>query len=315
MANLVAVPEKSKAMMAQLEKLRPHLARVLPPDVRPDKAVMVAYTSIQRNPSLLECSVQSIMASVMSAGQLGLVVDPVLGQAYLVPFKGQCTLIVGYKGLAALAWRTKMVRDITRDIVREHDEFDAVRGDNPSITHKIVQPLSKRGALTHAYCIISTTTGGKVREVMDAEEIEAIHKRSPSFNARMSPWVTDYDQMALKTVMRRACKMMPMSGERESNMLARAIGYDEQADIGMDPPVDVEVQDAVDRAVSAEPLPESERKERVDKLCRLLASVKTPAEERAAFEAMVQEHDDVRYDGRVADAKQEATARVHGGGS
>jgi recombination protein RecT len=72
-------------------------------------SVMVA---VKDSKYLLACSPQSIYTSALRAATLRLSVDPALGQAYLVPFKGQATLIVGYKGLYDMAVRTGKYRYI-----------------------------------------------------------------------------------------------------------------------------------------------------------------------------------------------------------
>src|SRR4026208_373417 len=56
--------------------------------------------------SLQKCTPVSVYTSALRAATLRLSVDPGVGQAYLVPFKGRATLIVGYKGLHDMAVRT-----------------------------------------------------------------------------------------------------------------------------------------------------------------------------------------------------------------
>src|SRR5690349_19310155 len=62
--------------------------------------------------SLQKCSPASIYTNALRAATLRLSVDPGVGQAYLVPFKGHATLIVGYKGLHDMAVRTNRYRYI-----------------------------------------------------------------------------------------------------------------------------------------------------------------------------------------------------------
>lgn len=69
-------------------------------------------TVVKDSKSLQGCSVSSIYTSALRAATLRLSVDPGIGQAYLVPFKGQATLIVGYKGLYDMAVRTGKYRYI-----------------------------------------------------------------------------------------------------------------------------------------------------------------------------------------------------------
>jgi recombination protein RecT len=51
--------------------------------------------------------------------------------------------------------------------------------------------------------------GEKSREFMDVDQINAIRQRSRS--GKSGPWVSDFDEMAKKTVVRRHSKRLPMS--------------------------------------------------------------------------------------------------------
>jgi recombination protein RecT len=72
-------------------------------------SVLLAAAS---NDTLMECTPLSIYTAALRAAALHLSVDPAVGQAYLVPFKGKATLVVGYKGLHDLAVRTNRYRYI-----------------------------------------------------------------------------------------------------------------------------------------------------------------------------------------------------------
>ncbi len=65
--------------------------------------------------------------------------------------------------------------------------------------------------------------GGTQFEVMSRAEVDAIRARSKA--GRSGPWVTDYQAMAQKTVIRRLFKYLPVSIEMQ-----QAIGIDEKAD-------------------------------------------------------------------------------------
>ena len=69
------------------------------------KLIQTIITSCQMDEKLLQCSQQSIMNSAITAACLGLPVDGVTGQAYLLPFAKKAQLVIGYKGYNTLAWR------------------------------------------------------------------------------------------------------------------------------------------------------------------------------------------------------------------
>jgi hypothetical protein len=60
---------------------------------------------------------------------------------------------------------------------------------------------------------------------MSIDEVDAIRMRSKASSS--GPWVTDYEEMAKKTVMRRLLKRAPMSIE-----LASAVAFDNNAAVG-----------------------------------------------------------------------------------
>jgi len=65
-------------------------------------------------------------------------------------------------------------------------------------------PPRPEGQLRFFYACIVVTGGEKHVEVMTLDEIDAIRKRAPAHES--GPWVTDYNEMAKKTVLKRAAK-------------------------------------------------------------------------------------------------------------
>lgn len=154
----------------------------------------------------------------MTSAQLGLEPGP-LGEAYLVPFGRKVTFIAGYRGLIKLAWQSGQVRTISAHVVREGDEFSFSYGLNPDLHHR--PALRDRGVAVAAYAAATLTNGGSAFEVMALDEVERVRGRSQSSKA--GPWVTDWDEMARKTPLRRLAKWLPLS----TTLLARAVQLDE----------------------------------------------------------------------------------------
>jgi recombination protein RecT len=77
--------------------------------------------------------------------------------------------------------------------------------------------------LKFVYAVAKLKDGGTQFEVMSRAEVDAIRARSKA--GRSGPWVTDYQAMAQKTVIRRLFKYLPVSIEMQ-----QAIGIDEKAD-------------------------------------------------------------------------------------
>jgi phage RecT family recombinase len=180
-------------------------------------------TSIQKTPKLMECTPQSLLACVMTCAQLGLEPDQFLGQAYLVPFGNVCTLIPGYRGYIALARRSGELQTLSAQVVYSNDEFSLQYGVEDTLIHK--PALNGRGEMIGAYCVFKYKDGGYSFDWMSKEDIDKIRKRSKAAND--GPWVTDYDEMAKKTVIKRHAKLAPLSVEFQ-----KAVALEERANLG-----------------------------------------------------------------------------------
>ena len=218
---------------AVLEKMRPQIQLALPKHVSADRMLRIILTTVQRTPKLLECTRESILGCIVSCAQLGLEPDGLLGHAYLIPFFNtkqnqlECQLIVGYKGLLKLARQSGEIASISARVVHERDKFEYEYGLAEKLRH-VPSAEPDPGALVFAYAIFRLKDGAVHFDVMSMREIEAIRARSKS--GKSGPWVTDFEEMAKKTVLRRASKMSPASIE---DRMARAINLDELADAGL----------------------------------------------------------------------------------
>ncbi len=182
------------------------IAKLLPKHVTPDRMARVAITALTRTPKLAQCSQESFFRCMLDLSQWGL--EPDGRRAHLIPFGNECTLIIDYKGLVELCYRSGVVANIHADIVCEQDEFVYDRGE--LVTHKI-DFQKPRGAMYAAYCLVRFKDGTEKCEVMTKEEVDGIRARSKA--GRSGPWVTDYHEMAKKTAFRRVSKWIPLSAE------------------------------------------------------------------------------------------------------
>ncbi|MEP6653625.1 MAG: recombination protein RecT [Myxococcales bacterium] len=222
-----------------LDKLKPQMQLALPKHVDINRMIRICMTTVQRNPDLLACTQESLLGCIFQCVQLGLEPDGLLGHAYLIPFNDNknnrkvCTLIVGYKGLLKLARQSNEITSISARVVYSKDLFEYEFGLEDKLTHKPTLEEDP-GEMTFAYAIFRYKGGGYHFDVMSRAEIEGIRKRSMA--GKSGPWVTDYDEMAKKTVLRRASKMAPASIED----LARAVAIDGRGEAGLAP--DLELQ-------------------------------------------------------------------------
>ena len=222
--NIATMP-KDRQFPAMLEQFKGEIARALPRHLNADRMARIALTCFRQNPKLAQCQPASVFAAVIQASQLGL--EPgLLGQCYLIPYKDECTLQLGYQGLVDLVRRTGRVKRIEAHVVRDGDKFAYRTGLNTVLEHEPALD-GDPGEMRLAYAVAEFSDGGFHVDVMTRQQIESIRDRSQNVqNARKwdksTPWDTDSEEMWRKTLLRRICKYLPRSPE-----LATAIALDE----------------------------------------------------------------------------------------
>jgi len=189
----------------QLTAMTPQFAAALPKHVSPERFVRVLMTAVQTTPALLNADRRTLFASAMKASQMGLLPDGREGA--IVTFKDQCQFMPMVAGVMKMVRNSGEISTWSVQAVYENDNFDFCLGDEEHITHK--PALSNRGKLIAVYSIVSMKDGEKSREVMSVEDVNGIRGRSRSGNS--GPWVTDFAEMAKKTVVRRHAKRLPLS--------------------------------------------------------------------------------------------------------
>ena len=157
------------------------------------------------NAKLQECDEKSIFGAARLAATLNLSITPSLGQAYIVPFKGRATFQIGVRGLVQLAHRTKQYAALHAGKVCE-GEFS---GFNPVTGEPIIgERISDKVVGYVAY--MKLINGFEKTLYMTVDEIEAHavkYSQSYAYDKRAgknsSPWTTNFDAMASKTVLKR----------------------------------------------------------------------------------------------------------------
>ncbi len=191
-----------------LQQMAPEIKKALPKHLDADRLTRIAMTTIRQTPKLLECNIQSLLAAVMQSAQLGL--EPnVLGQAYIIPYGKEAQFIIGYRGMIDLARRSGHIESIYAHPVYSNDEFEYEYGLDPKLRHK--PAMGDRGEFIGAYGVAKFKDGGYHFEFMSQSEIDKRRGRSKAKNS--GPWVTDYEEMACKTVIRHMFKYLPISIE------------------------------------------------------------------------------------------------------
>lgn len=232
---LTTMQDKVTSVKQLLHTNSKSLVAALPKQIGVERFSRIVMTSVTLTPGLLDCSPNSLLSAVLTCAQLGLEPDGVRNMAHLVPFGKKVTFIPGYMGLMDMAMRSGKFRNIEAHIVYAQDEFDYAHGSNPFISHKPAYERADRGEQIAAYCIAFFKDGGFQFRVMPMGEIYKIRDRSPA--GRAGPWVTDFDAMALKTIIRHTVKYLPSSVVDQS--LSLAVSLDERAEAGIDQQLEV----------------------------------------------------------------------------
>lgn len=226
--NKVATTEtavEKKTMQSYIKAMEGEIKKALPTVITPERFTRMVLSAISVNPKLGSCTPASFLGAMMSAAQLGLEPNTPLGQAYILPYMNKGVLEaqfqLGYKGLIDLAYRSGEVEVIQSHIVHENDEFECNYGLEPTLKHT---PASKdRGAPIKVYAMFKTKSGGFGFEVMSMDDVR-IHaeKYSKSYSMSYSPWKTNFEEMAKKTVLKRVLKYAPLKSD-----FVRAVVQDE----------------------------------------------------------------------------------------
>ena len=211
--------EKCGFNTSQAMRIRDRWLSCLPDMVGRERFFNIAV-SVMTDPKLQKCTQESKIVAVYGAARMGLIPDDVLGQAYVLPFKNQAKLIIGYKGFIELFNRQPNFRSIQAHVIFSGDKYDINLGTVNKITHKPwwLNGEAKRGEPVCAYAVADMVGKSKVIEPMSREEIEAVRAKSAAFKfgRKDSPWLSSFwDSMEMwkKTVIKRISKKLPVDPE------------------------------------------------------------------------------------------------------
>lgn len=223
------------ALKQQIKAMETQFQMAMPKGVEAAQLVRDAMTVLSANPRLAETDGRSVLGGLMTCAQLGLR-PGVLGQAWLIPFKGKAQLVIGYQGLVMLAQRSGDIASITARIVHANDHFDVEYGLNERLSHK--PAMQNRGEPIGYYCVVKSTRGGVYWEFISRDDAEKHRDKFAMQRDRdgviKGPWVDHFDSMALKTVVKMALKLAPRNTE-----LVSAMNIDESVRVDVTPTADL----------------------------------------------------------------------------
>lgn len=211
---LSRVPVKQLVKNAQVKNM---IANVLH-DREPQFATSIV-SIVNSNRSLANVDQLSVIQSAMVAATLDLPIDQNLGYVWLVPYKGMAQAQIGYKGYIQLAQRSGQYKAMNAIAVHEGE----LTSWNPLTEEVGFDPMKRTSDVVIGYIGYFKLLNGFEKTVYwTKEQIEAHRDRFSKAGGR-SPWATDFDAMALKTVLKSLLtKWGPMSTQ-----LAEAVAKDE----------------------------------------------------------------------------------------
>lgn len=173
--------------------------------------LMCAATAIRRDPAMFNPGSRgSLVAAIFQSAQCQLPVGDGTHRACLVRYGKDVQFQPMYRGLIDLAYRSGSVKDIYAENVFANDKFRYIKGSSPVIEHEPCL-TGEKGDYLGTYSVAHTVQGGMVACWIDAAEMETFKKRSKAFQRNSGPWITDENQMRLKTALRRNSKVLPAS--------------------------------------------------------------------------------------------------------
>lgn len=293
-----------------LRAQRDNFAMLLPPAIRPEEFIRVAVTAANINPDLiLKCSKRSLFNALMKAAEDKLLPDGREGA--LVPYKGEAQWIPMREGVAKRVFEATGII-LHTGVVRQGDEWDYQRGDNPRIVHR-PQPGSKRSdPIIAAYVVAEFPDGRKIKDWMWREEIDEVRDRYA--RAAKGPWSDPvaYPEMAIKTVIHHLSKDLPLPNEMKRIVHRDDVLYD----IGRRDDQQVVTAQTAPAVAAPSIVPAIEQRRSVEGVMDAFASTSVMAEQPARQEpdyhpdgpARTFEPDDPET-GEIYDAKEDSQRR------
>ena len=187
-------------------------------------------TIFKSSAKLQECTPNSIIAAAGIAAALKLPINPSLGFAFIVPYKGHATFQLGTKGFVQLAMRSGQYRTLNSGAVCEGQikEIDFVTGE-------IIRGEKISDTVVGYVAYMELINGFKKSLYMTVDELQAHaekYSQSYAFDLRTgrksSVWTTNFDAMAKKTVLKKLLSNFGViSIDQQSAALATALQADQ----------------------------------------------------------------------------------------
>lgn len=203
-------------------------------------------TLLNNNELLAKAGTNQIVTAALKAAALDLSLLPDLGEAYVIPYEKRgkvngewqtvgvdVNLQLGYRGLIKLVQNTGRVGKVAGVAIYEANKvkYNRIYGElsigNPEYDPDVDEPSEVVGYLAYYYL-----DGNRIEDYWSkAKVMKHVQKFSQAWDNRKgeirpkSAWGTNFDAMAIKTVIKDLLKYAP-----KSQQAAKAISDDDRAD-------------------------------------------------------------------------------------
>lgn len=177
-----------------------------------------AIQAFQKNDFLAKTAMgnpQSAQNAIINVAAIGITLNPAAKLAYLVPRDRGVHLDISYMGLLHIAQSTGSILWGQCKLVYSNDTYES-NGLDVAPTHKY-NAFGNRGDVIGGYCTVKTCDGDYLTDEMSLADIKKVQATSKASNG---PWKTFWEEMARKTIVKRASKYWP-----KIDRLDKAINY------------------------------------------------------------------------------------------
>ena len=181
----------------------------LPKDFNRERFVQNCLAVMNETPQLAKINPAHTIQGLLKGAYLGL--DFMNKECYLIPYGNSVSFQTDYKGECKFIKRyaIRPVLDIYAKVVREGDEFiEEIIDGHPSITFR-PKAFSKED-IVGAFAIVLFKDGGMLYETMSVDAIQSV-RNNYSKASQSKAWKYSFDQMCIKTVLRRLAKHIETS--------------------------------------------------------------------------------------------------------
>ncbi len=186
------------------------------------KESQFAIQLFQKNDFLAKTAIGnpiSAQNAIINVAAIGISLNPASKLAYLVPRDGMVCLDISYMGLLHIAQAAGVIKWGQCKLVHANDTYEPVGLDRaPMHKYNAFGTPEERGPVVGGYCTVKTADGDYLTEEMSLSEIKATEATS---KAKNGPWAKFWNEMARKTIVKRASKYWPRAErmDRATDML------------------------------------------------------------------------------------------------